>query len=193
MTPKPMDATSHNVTQLLLDWGEGDPEALAALVPLVYKHLRAMAHNHLRHERADHTLNTTALVHEAYLKLIDQSRVQWQNRAQFYALAAQAMRRILLMYARSRNRQKRGGGQQPLPLDEALILPAARAEVLIDLDEALTRLEALDERMVRVVECRYFGGLTIEETAEALNVSPATVKREWRAARAWLHEALRET
>lgn len=121
---------------------------------------------------------------------VDQNRVQWQNRAQFFAIASQAMRRILLMYARTRNRQKRGGNQQPLPLNESILLPEIRAEVLIDLDEALARLEALDERMVRIVECRYFGGLTIEETAEALQISPATVKREWRAARAWLHDAL---
>lgn len=187
-----MKHDADNVTQLLLNWGEGDQEALDQLVPLVYEHLRAIAHNHLHRERADHTLNTTALVHEAYFKLIDQTRAGWQNRAHFFAIASQAMRRILLMYARTRNRQKRGGGQQPISLDEGMIMPEERAEVLIDLDEALVRLEAIDERMVRVVECRYFGGLTIEETAEALNLSPATVKREWRAARAWLHEALRE-
>jgi RNA polymerase sigma factor (TIGR02999 family) len=187
-----MAAPSDMVTQLLLDWSEGDHEALDQLVPLVYDELRRIAHRHLHAERPDHTLTTTALVHEAYFKLVDQNRVQWKNRAQFFALSSQAMRRILLMYARTRNRQKRGGGQQPLPLDEALMLSETRAEVLIDLDEALTRLEALDERMVRLVECRYFGGLTIEETAEALDVSAATVKREWRAARAWLHDALRE-
>lgn len=187
-----MAEATHIVTQLLLDWSEGDQQALDELVPLVYEELRQIAHRHLRGERDDHTLNTTALVHEAYFKLVDQNRAQWQNRAHFFAIASQAMRRILLMYARSRNRKKRGGGQKPLPLDESIIMSETQAEALIDLDEALLRLEALDERMVRVVECRYFGGLTIEETGKALGISPATVKREWRAARAWFHDALRE-
>lgn len=185
-----MEAPRPNITQLLIDWGEGDRKALDALTPLVYDELRAIARRQLRGERADHTLNTTALVHEAYFKLVDQNRVEWQNRAHFYAIASQAMRRILLMYARSRNRQKRGGGQPALPLDEAIVLTESRAEELIELDEALARLETFDERAVRIVECRYFGGLTIEETAGALDISPATVKRDWSTARAWLHMEL---
>ena len=184
--------TSDHVTQLLLDWGDGNQEALDDLMPMVYEELRLMAHRQLRGERAGHTLNTTALVHEAYFKLVDQNRVEWQNRAHFFGIAAQAMRRILLMYARARHRQKRGGGQEPLPLEEAIVLTDARAEALIDLDDALARLEHIDERLVRLVECRYFGGLTIEETAQALDLSPATIKREWRAARAWLHRALQD-
>ena len=183
---------SHHVTQLLLDWGDGNQEALDDLMPMVYEELRLMAHRQLRGERAGHTLNTTALVHEAYFKLVDQNRVEWQNRAHFFGIAAQAMRRILLMYARARHRQKRGGGQEPLPLDDVIALTDARAEALIDLDDTLTRLENIDERLVRIVECRYFGGLTIEETAQALDLSPATIKREWRAARAWLQRALRD-
>ena len=187
-----MGDSGGDLTRLLIQWGEGDTDALESLVPLVYDELRQIASRHLRSERDDHTLNTTALVHEAYERLVDQSRVEWQNRAHFFAIASTAMRRILLMYARSRNRQKRGGGVRPVELDEALVLTDATAEILIELDDALSKLERVDERMVKVVECRYFGGLTIEESAAALSVSPATVKREWRAARAWLHSVMND-
>lgn len=186
-----MDAASQNVTQLLIDWGEGDQDALDDLLPLVYEELRRLAHCHLRHERRGHTLGTTALVHEAYFNLVDQRRVAWKNRSHFFGIASQAMRRVLLMYARHRRALKRGGEQEKIPLDDVLVVSEERAEEWIALDEALTRLEAMDERLARVVECRYFGGLTIEETAEALEISPATVKREWRTARAWLHQTLR--
>lgn len=184
-TPHPQE-----VTQLLLEWSGGDEEALDQLLPVVYDELRRLAHYHLRRERADHTLSTTALVHEAYLKLVDQHQVDWQNRAHFFAIAAQAMRRILLKYARRRQALKRGAGQVRLSLDKVDLISEARSEELIALDEALSRLEVMDERLGRIVEYRYFGGLTIDETAEVLDLSPATVKRDWRTARAWLYREL---
>jgi RNA polymerase sigma factor (TIGR02999 family) len=187
MTAPPSD---DSVTQLLLDWTGGNRAALDRLMPLVYDELRRLARRHLQRERSDHTLQTTALVHEAYLKLIDQDRAQWQNRAHFFAIAARAMRRILLMHARKKQAAKRGGGQPHLSLDEGALVTGQRPEEIIALDDALSRLEAMDERLARVVECRYFGGLTIGETAEALDVSPATVKRDWRTAKAWLYRAL---
>ena len=192
VSPSPMASpASPTVTRLLLDWNGGHDEALEALVPLVYDELRRLAHRHLRGERADHTLSTTALVHEAYFKLIEQDRVAWQNRAHFLAIASQAMRRILLMYARRRRRLKHGGDQERLAIEDVVLLSDQRAEELLALDEALTRLEALDERLARVVEYRYFGGLTVEETAAVLGVSPATIKRDWRTARTWLYGELR--
>ncbi|NNF58615.1 MAG: sigma-70 family RNA polymerase sigma factor [Rhodothermaceae bacterium] len=180
-----------DVTQLLLDLGEGDPEAMDRLLPIVYDELHRLAHRHRRGERPDHTLNTTALVHEAYLKLVRLDRLQWQNRAQFFALAAQAMRRVLITYAERRRAQKRGGGVHPIPLDENLLLTNQQSEELLALDEALERLKAMSERQHGVVECRFFGGLSVEETAAALGISPATVKRDWALARAWLNRELR--
>jgi RNA polymerase sigma-70 factor, ECF subfamily len=163
------------------------------LFPLVYNELRKMAARKLRGERDGHTLCTTALVHEAWLELTKLNRIQWQNRAHFLAVAAQAMRRILIDYAVARRRQKRGGGQPLESLDEgdALAIAQVRGDDLIELDEALARLMAMNERQGRIVECRFYGGMSIEETAEALNVSPATVKREWATARAWLNRELR--
>ena len=182
---------SPDVTQLLLDLSAGHREVLDRLLPPLYAELRGIAHRHLRRERDDHTLNTTALVHEAYLKLVDQSRVRWQNRAHFYAVAATVMRRILLDHAKAHRRGKRGGGLAPTVLDDALVPTPERAEALVALDEALARLARLDAQQARVVECRYFGGLTVEETAEALGVSPATVKRDWAVAKAWLYREMR--
>ncbi|MFQ5568493.1 MAG: sigma-70 family RNA polymerase sigma factor [Rhodothermales bacterium] len=180
----------HEVTQLLVALGHGDQAVMDRLMPLVYDELRGLARQYLRHERSGHTLNTTALVHEAYFKLVDQDRVTWQNRAHFFAIATQAIRRILVDNARARRRMKRGGGAAAVTLDEVSLMPAQRADELIALDEALTRLATLNERLSRVVEYRYFTGLTIEETAEVMNVSTMTVKRDWRKAKAWLAREL---
>ena len=159
---------------------------------LVYNELHQLAARKLRSERDGHTLSTTALVHEAWLELNKLNRIQWQNRGHFLAVAAQAMRRILIDYAVARRRQKRGGGQELVSLDhgDALAIANERADELVELDDALARLQAIDERQARVVECRFYGGMSVEETAEALNVSPATVKREWAIARAWLNREL---
>lgn len=184
-------ADLHAVTQLLKAASDGQPNALGDLLPLVYDELRRIAHGQLRRERQNHTLNTTALVHEAYLKLIDQSEVSWQNRAHFYGVAAQAMRRILIDYARTRTRLKRGGNQQRISLKESLgLFSDEQSEELLALDESLQRLESINPRHGRIVECRFFGGLTIEETAAALDVSTATVSRDWQLARAWLKRDL---
>ena len=168
----------------------GGREALDRLFPLVYEELRRVAHNRLRHERDAHSLDTTALVHEAYVKLSALDRLQWKNRAQFFALAAQAMRRILVDYALRRKTQKRGGEQQRISLDDSVLMAEERSEELIALDEALRRLEAMDPRHGRIVECRFFGGMSIEDTAAVLGISPATVKRDWVMARAWLSREL---
>ena len=181
-----MSSPPGHVTQLLLAWSSGDRRALEDLVPVVYGELRRIAGRYLRHERLDHTLQPTALVHEAYLKLIDQQRARWQNRAQFFGVAAQLMRRILVDHARTHAAAKRGGGVTPITLvDAAGALPARGIDV-IALDEALTRLTATYPDQGRLVELRFFGGLTIEETGEAMGLSPATVKRQWAVARAWL-------
>ncbi len=183
--------TSGEVTRLLQDWSEGRREALDQLLPLLYEELRRLAHSYLSRERSDHTLQTTALVHEAYLKLIDQKSVNWQNRAQFFALSAQAMRRILIDSARRRTSVKRGSGGTKISLDEAATISGETAnESLLALDAALQELEKVDPEQSKIVELRYFGGLTIEETAEVLKSSPATVKREWTMARAWLYDAM---
>ncbi len=175
---------------LLLDVRRDDRTAVNRLYPIVYEELQRIAHDMLRRERRDHTLSTTALVHEAYLRLVDQTRVEWQDRAHFCAVAARAMRRILVDYARRRHADKRGGRQRPLPFDEARIAVNGQADLVISLDEALTRLGALDERLSKVVECRFFGGLTEEQTAEALRISSRTVRRDWVKAKAWLFKEL---
>ncbi|HSL22799.1 MAG TPA: sigma-70 family RNA polymerase sigma factor [Vicinamibacterales bacterium] len=187
-----MDGSSpSNVTRLLLDWSRGDRSALDRLMPLVYAELRVLADRSLRHERTGHTLQGTALVHEAYLKMVDQRQVRWQDRAHFFAVAAQLMRRILVDHARRHRAAKRGSGKPGLPPDEADV-PAPPTSLIdwLALDRALDRLAALDERQARIVELRFFGGLTIEETAEVLQVSPATVKNEWSLARGWLYREL---
>jgi RNA polymerase sigma factor (TIGR02999 family) len=178
------------ITHLLLAWGDGDESALEALAPLVEEELRRRAHRYMSGERAGHTLQTTALVNEAYLRLVDSQRVRWQNRAHFFAVSAQLMRRILVDFARSRGYQKRGGGVQHVELEEAAVVAEDRGAELVALDEALKALAELDERQSRVVELRYFGGLSVEETGEVLNVSSATVRRDWTFARAWLQREL---
>jgi RNA polymerase sigma factor (TIGR02999 family) len=183
-------ASSPNITQLLLAWGAGDEAALAQLMPLVYDELRKVAARHLRRQRPDHTLQTTALVNEAYLRLIDSSKVQWQNRAHFFAVSAQLMRRILVDFARARQNLKRGGGAQQITLDDALAIAPERGADLLALDDALTQLAKLNQRQAQVVELRYFGGLNEEETAEALKVSLRTVQRDWKLARLWLYREL---
>jgi RNA polymerase sigma factor (TIGR02999 family) len=184
-------ATSVGVTQLLVDWSKGDQDALNQLMPLVYDELRRLANRHLRRERPDHTLQTTALVHEAYLRLVDQTSANWQNRLQFFAVAAQLMRRILVDYARSHHAAKRGGEFIKVSLDEALAPATERDAELLALDDALDRLAAIDAQQSRVVELRVFAGLTLEETAQALNISPRTVRREWSMAKAWLHQQMK--
>jgi RNA polymerase sigma factor (TIGR02999 family) len=182
---------SKEITQMLREWGRGDRDSLDALLPLVNAELRRQASRYLRRERAGHTLQTTALIHEAYLKLIDQREVSWQNRAHFFGVAANMMRRILVDYAKARHREKRGGVGEHLPLeDAALVVSEEKSIDLIALDEALTRLAGFDERQARIVELRYFSGLSIEETAEALGISPATVKSDWKSAKAWLHQEI---
>ena len=181
---------STDITTLLIDWSDGDPSALDRLMPLVYDHLRHMAARYMNQENPGHTLQGTALVHEAYLKLIDQDRVQWRNRAQFFGVAAQMIRRILVDHARTAKAQKRGGAAQKLSLDEAIETPELRELDLIALDDALVALAAIDPQQSRVIELRFFAGLTVEETAEALAISPATVKRDWVTAKAWLFREL---
>jgi len=180
----------NEVTQLLLRWSEGDKAALGKLMPLVYRELRRLAGHYMRRERPGHTLQASALVNEAYLRLVDYRRMQWQNRAHFFAVAAQAMRRVLVEHARSRQYAKRGGTAQRISLDDVAVLTDQQAAELVALDDALTSLEALDARKARIVELRYIGGLSIEEAAETLGVSTATVERDWRSAKAWLHRAI---
>ncbi|MGH9767971.1 MAG: sigma-70 family RNA polymerase sigma factor [Blastocatellia bacterium] len=187
-----MTESTGDITRLLLDWSQGDCSAAEKLFPLVYDELHRLAERQMRHERAGHTLQTTALVNEAYLRLIDQKRVCWQNRAHFFGVAAQLMRRILIKYAERRRAAKRGGGQDELPLDEAALMTDERAADLIALDHALTQLSIADPRQSRIVEMRFFGGLSVEEIGAALGISPATVKREWRVARAWLYGNISE-
>jgi len=182
--------TPEQVTQLLVDWGNGDRAALDRLIPLVYDELRRLARYYMRRERAGVTLQTTALVNEAYMRLADQRDVRWQNRAHFFAIAAQLMRRILVDQARKRTNSKRGGDVRKVSLDEAAVMSQARAADLIALDEALSGLEAIDQRKSKVVELRFFGGLNIEETAAVMAISPATVQREWSMAKAWLYREL---
>jgi RNA polymerase sigma factor (TIGR02999 family) len=179
-----------DVTEILQEVRQGDQDAPARLMPLVYDELRRLADHYLRQERPDHTLQPTALVHEAYLKLIDQTRVDWQNRAHFFGVAAQLMRRILVDHARRHRASKRGGFQQKMTLDEAVDYSQSRDVDLVALDDALNSLSQLHTRQSQIVELRFFGGLSIEETAEALNVSPATVKVDWSMAKAWLRREI---
>jgi len=195
MMEDPEAPDSRQVTQLLIAWRSGDADALPSLVPLVYRELRQIAARYLARERHGHLLQSTALVHEAFLKLCDQTRVNWQNRAHFYGVAAQLMRRILVDQARHEKRQKRGGSAIALSLTDAAADVAAPASDVhpvdaLALDRALTKLEAMDPTQARVVELRFFGGLSIEETASVLDVSAGTVKREWAVARAWLYREL---
>ncbi len=185
-----MAPSSKSVTQLLINWRDGDETALDKLFPLVYKELRRLAHHYMRRERRDHTLQTSALVNEAYIRLVDHKGMRWQNRAHFYGVAAQAMRRILVDHARSRNYAKRGGAAQMVELDEAATVAEKQAAELVALDDAMTGLAAIDPRKSRVVEMRYFGGMSVEETAEALGVSTVTVMRDWTSAKAWLLRAI---
>ena len=185
------------VTQLLLRWRAGDEAALTALLPLVYEELRSLARRHLRHERGSHTLQRTALVHEAFLRIVDQKQVDWESRTQFYGIASQMMRRVLVDYARRRSAVKRGDGAQHVDLDAILqdesehLTLAQEPEIdFAAIDDALKRLEALDPQQGRLVELRFFGGLSIKETADIIGVSPATVKREWAIARAWLQREI---
>jgi len=179
-----------HVTELLQAWGGGDAAALNKLVPLIYDELRRLAGHYLRRERPDHTLQPTALVHEAYLRLIDTNNMRWQNRAHFFGAAAQAMRRILVDHARQHAAAKRGGDGQRVTLDESVTLAEQRDVNLLLLDDALNRLEEMDAQKSRMVELRFFGGLSLEETAEVMGVSEATVTRQWRTTRAWLHREL---
>jgi RNA polymerase sigma factor (TIGR02999 family) len=181
-----MASSPSQITSLLRQWGDGDRQALDQLIPLVYTRLRELAHQRLRGEPGQHGLNTTALVHEAYLRLVDLPRVELRDRGHFLALASRVMRHLLVDQARARKAAKRGGGVTPVELQEALDLPAEELEIVAELHEALERLEALDPRQSAILEQRYFGGLSLEETAEALGISLATVKRELRSARAWL-------
>ena len=187
-----MTHPSHSVTEMLQEWGShGDREALDELIPIVYAELRRQAARQLRRERAGHTLQTTALVHETYLRLVGQREVRWQNRAHFFAIAAEMMRRILVDHARKTSAAKRGGSALKLQLDESLAAPDEQQQPdLVAIDEALVKLAALDPQQGRIVELRFFGGLNVEETAEVLGISPRTVKRDWRVAKAWLHREI---
>lgn len=181
---------SHEVTQLLLDWGNGDKSALDKLMPLVYGELRKLARRHLNRERPGQTLQTTDLIHETYLKLVDQQRVHWQNRAHLFGVSAQLMRRILVDRARTKKRAKRGGGAAQISLSQATLISRTPTFDLVAFDEVLTRLSEIDERKAKIVELRFFGGLSVEETAQFLNVSAITVMRDWRMAKTWLHKTL---
>jgi RNA polymerase sigma-70 factor (ECF subfamily) len=185
-----MTPSQHEVSQLLQAWERGDSSAFDALMSIVYDELRRMARRHMAHQSPGHTLQTTALIHEAYMKLVDLKDVAWQNRAHFFAVAAKAMRHVLVDYARSRGAAKRGGKFRLVSLDEAATICEERAAEVVALDDALENLAAFDSRKCQVVECRYFGGLSVEETAEVLGVSPETVARDWRIARTWLHREL---
>ena len=188
-----MDApavSQQRVTELLGKWSKGDDSAFAELTPLIYEELRRLAHHYMEGERPNHTLQTTALVNEAYLRLIDQSNPRWESRAHFFAVAARAMRQILVSYARSNRAQKRGGGVARIELDEAAILSPEQSQEIVDLHEALERLETLDSRKAQVVELKFFGGLNYEEIAEVLKIARMTVRRDWEFAKLWLYTEL---
>jgi RNA polymerase sigma factor (TIGR02999 family) len=184
------ESSTDQVTQLLIEWSNGDRAALDKLIPLIHEELRRLAHHYMSRERPGHTLQTTALVDEAYVRLVHRKDVHWQNRAHFFAIAAQLMRSILVDHARSHAYAKRGGGARKLELDEAMVVSDERAADVVALDDALKQLATFDPQQSRIVELRFFGGLTIEETAESLSLSPATIKREWVSAKAWLHQEL---
>lgn len=184
---------SHQITELLIDWNSGSGEALDRLIPLVERELRRMAANYMRRESPGHTLQTTALVNEAYLKLVDQKSVKWQNRAHFFAMSSQIMRRILLDHARSRRRTKRGGEAIHLNLEDVAVLSPQKTNELLALDEALTRLASFDAKKSRIVEMRFFAGLTVNEVADVLGIAPVTVMLHWRLAKAWLQREIRQT
>ncbi|MBC7930810.1 MAG: sigma-70 family RNA polymerase sigma factor [Rubrivivax sp.] len=181
-----MTLSPKQVTELLIEWREGDEAALDRLMPLVYEELRRMAAHYMRGEREGHTLQASALVNEAYLRLADHRNMQWEGRAHFFGVASQAMRRVLVDHARTRGYQKRGGGQEKIPLEDAAVVAAQPGSDIVALDEALKELARFDERKARIVELRYFGGLSVEETAEVLGVAPITVIRDWNTAKAWL-------
>jgi len=181
------------VTELLEQWSHGDDAALAELTPLVYQELRRLAHNYMGGQRPNHTLQTTALVNEVYLRLADQTNPPWQNRVHFFAVAARAMRQILVSYARSQRSQKRGGGAFKVDLDEAALVSPDESKEIVDLHEALEQLSALDSRKAQVVELKYFGGLNYDEIAEVLKVSRITVRRDWEFAKVWLYTELHDT
>ena len=187
-----MTPSREDLNGLLTDWSNGDQDALNRLMPLVYEELHRLASRYLRHERVGHTLQTTALVHEAYLKLVDQKKANWQSRVQFFAAAAKVMRHVLVDYARSRKAAKRGGAYCRLSLDEATVSAQEKDADLLSLNEALNHLSEIDPQQSRVVELRVFGGLTVEDTAQALGISPRTVKREWSMAKAWLHQQIKK-
>ncbi len=180
------------ITQLLVAWGDGDKEALDDLMPFVYQELRRLAKNYMRNQRSDHTLQTTALVNEAYLRLIDSSQVRWQNRTHFFAISAQLMRRILIDFARAKNANKRGGDSPKITFDERLPVSVEKETELIALDEALKELAVMSPRQAQIVEMRYFGGMNEKEIGEALEISTRTVRRDWRVAKAWLFRKLKK-
>ncbi len=186
-----MEREAFKVTRLLKDWSSGDKKAFDKLMPLVYEELRRRASVYLKNERRDHTLQTTALINEAYINLIDKDDIEWESRSHFYAVASKAMRRILVDYARARNRKKRGGKVENLPLDEARFFSGKEKSIdLVALDDALKRLAEFDERQAKTVELKYFCGMTIDETADVLGVSNVTVRRDWNMAKAWLHQEI---
>ena len=187
-----MTPSSQSITQLLIEWRDGDQTALDRLIPLVHQELRRFAHHYLKQERREHTLQTTALVNEAYLKLVDHKGMHWQDRTHFFAVAAQAMRRILVDHARTRDALKRGGGLAMTNLDEAATVADTQAAELLALNDALDQLAHLDARKSRIVELRYFGGMTLEETAEVVGLSPTTVNREWKSAKTWLLKTMQD-
>jgi RNA polymerase sigma factor (TIGR02999 family) len=189
--PLPTETSaSRHVTDLLVAWSGGNEDALTQLIPLVYTELRRLAHHQMRHERVGHTLQTTAVVNEAYMRLVDLARVRWQDRAHFFAMSARLMRRILVDHARGRKQLKRGGDPQRVTLEEHMLVTGTHNTDLVALDDALQTLAKMDERKSQVVEMRIFGGLTVEETAEALHISPETVMRDWKMAKVWLRREL---
>jgi RNA polymerase sigma-70 factor (ECF subfamily) len=185
----PSEPNTNDISTLLRAWSDGDQSALNGLTPIVHKELRRLAHHYMGRERPGHTLQTTALVNEAYMRLVDYKRMQWQDRAHFFAVAAQVMRRILVDHARSHN-IKRGAGVQHIPLDDVAVVNGDRTGDLVALDDAMSALARLDPRKVQIIEMRFFGGLSVEETAEVLKVSPATVRRDWSIAKFWLYREL---
>jgi RNA polymerase sigma factor (TIGR02999 family) len=189
----PPSVSQQRVTELLAQWSQGDNAALVELTPLVYEELRRVAHRHLSGQRANHTLQTTALVNEAYLRLAEQTNPRWQNRAHFFAVAARAMRQILVSYARTQQAQKRGGGAFKVDLNEAALVSPEESKDIVELHEALEQLSALDSRKAQIVELKYFGGLNYDEIAEVLKISRITVRREWEFAKVWLYTELRGT